>query len=121
MEVPHDSSYFFNLFPDFFGIFFFRLLISNRGNPRPEPVHQPPVSQVRPKLELKPRTVTDEIGKPSSSSSGENPFGGAVDQEKLKRQAEVLDLIFFVIDQTCIHAFVLLLLDTSAKRSRDSC
>lgn len=44
---------------------------------------------MRPKLELKPRTVTDEVGKPSSSSTSEDPFGGAVDQDKLKRQAEV--------------------------------
>jgi len=61
-----------------------------RGNPRPEPVHQQPVSNVRPKLDLKPRTVTDDSNRVSSASStSEDPFGGPIDQDKLKRQAEM--------------------------------
>jgi RNA recognition motif-containing protein len=61
-----------------------------RGNPRPEPVHQQPVSNVRPKLDLKPRTVTDDSSRvASSSTASEDPFGGPVDQDKLKRQAEM--------------------------------
>jgi len=62
-----------------------------RGNPRPEPVHQTqPVSNVRPKLDLKPRTVTDDGNRvASTSSTSEDPFGGPVDQDKLKRQAEM--------------------------------
>jgi len=60
-----------------------------RGNPRPEPVHQQPVSNVRPKLDLKPRTVSDDVGRVASSSGSEDPFGGPVDQDKLKRQAEM--------------------------------
>jgi RNA recognition motif-containing protein len=60
-----------------------------RGNPRPEVVHQQPVSNVRPKLDLKPRTVGDEVGRAASSSTSEDPFGGALDEDKLKRQAEM--------------------------------
>jgi hypothetical protein len=44
---------------------------------------------VRPKLDLKPRTVGDEVGRVASSSTSEDPFGGALDQDKLKRQAEM--------------------------------
>jgi translation initiation factor 4B len=63
-----------------------------RGKETP---YQPPVStqqQQRPKIDLKPRTVTDEVGKLSSSekqSSSEDPFGGALNPEKAKRQAEI--------------------------------
>jgi len=61
-----------------------------RGNPRPEPVHQQPVSNVRPKLDLKPRTVTEDSNRAASTSStSEDPFGGPIDQDKLKRQAEM--------------------------------
>jgi RNA recognition motif-containing protein len=60
-----------------------------RGNPRPEPVHQQPVSNVRPKLDLKPRTVTDDSNRVTSSSASEDPFGGPVDQDKLKKQGEM--------------------------------
>jgi hypothetical protein len=60
-----------------------------RGNPRPEVVHQQPVNNVRPKLDLKPRTVGDDAGRVASSSTSEDPFGGALDQDKLKRQAEM--------------------------------
>jgi hypothetical protein len=47
------------------------------------------VSNVRPKLDLKPRTVTDDNRVASSSSASEDPFGGPIDQDKLKRQAEM--------------------------------
>jgi hypothetical protein len=56
-----------------------------RGNPRSEPTSE---NNVRPKLDIKPRTSTEEIGvKPSAHS--EDPFGGASDQDKLKKQAEM--------------------------------
>jgi len=61
-----------------------------RGNPRPEPVHQQPVSNVRPKLDLKPRTVTEDTNRVAHTTSvSEDPFGGPIDQDKLKRQAEM--------------------------------
>jgi len=57
-----------------------------------ETSYQPPVSQQRPKIDVKPRTVTDEIGKLASEqkqSSSEDPFGGALNPEKAKKQAEI--------------------------------
>lgn len=61
---------------------------------RGKETYQSPVqhtSPTRPKIDLKPRTVTEEIGKIASEkqSSSEDPFGGALNPEKAKRQAEI--------------------------------